>query len=81
MTDAHLLNTIAMIRRVTKKKRDALLSSTYNCSCLIQGKMAEMDLDNAIDSMEGDPDGEGFLPDIFDQMLLDVKRRGLKAMT
>jgi hypothetical protein len=81
MTDAHLLNTIAMIRRVTKKKRDALLSSAYNCSRLIQGEMAEMDLDNAIDSMEGDPDGESFLPDIFDYMLLDVKRRGLKAMT
>ena len=78
MSDSHLANTIYMLRRVALQNRHGALSAAYSVSCMLQGEMAIMDCDSAIDRMEDDPDGEDFLHPLYGDLMLDAERRGLK---
>lgn len=79
MTDSHVINTIRMLERVAKQHRDSELSAAYSVSCMIQGEMASWAIESDIDAMEGDSEGERFLHPLYDDLVLDAERRGLKV--
>lgn len=77
MSDAHLVNTMRMLERGAVKAQGQTISALYSVSCMIQGEMASMDCDNAIAQAE-ESDWTDYLPPIYDKMVLDAERRGLK---
>lgn len=78
MTDSHLLNAINLLERVAKNARDGELQAAYGIAPMLQGEMASYYIEQDIDSMEEDPDGEMFLPEIYGNLLLEADRRNLR---
>jgi hypothetical protein len=80
MTDSHLNNTIALLERLAKATRDKSLPLAYQFSCMIQGEMASMCIEQEIDSMEEDEEGERFLLPIYWDLVKEQERRITKKL-
>jgi len=80
MSDQHLINTIRMLLRVATADLHENISAAYSALFSLQGEMAQFYCEQDIDRME-DTSPEELLSDklpIFDRMILEAKRRGLK---
>jgi hypothetical protein len=75
MSDTHLAKAIACLERSVKTARDSALHAAYQVAPMLQGEMASFYIEQDIDSMEEDPDGENFLPAIYDNLCEERDRR------
>jgi hypothetical protein len=74
MTDEHLTNTLKMLDKNAVKMYLGYQAEGYRLLAGIRGEMAELCIESDLNSMTE----EEFLPEIWDDLLADAHRRGLK---
>ena len=79
MDDSHIVNTIKMLQRNAKIDRDLELEAACTVEGTLNGEMAQWACECDINRMLDDLEGEQFLHPLFDDLVLDAERRGLKV--
>ena len=79
MSDSHLLNAIRMLEKMTDTKESQLISDGYNALCCVSGEMAIMHIESDLDDLERNGlDVVECFP-IYENLVEDAIRRGLKT--
>lgn len=77
MSDTHLCNTIRMLERGAEARRNIALLEAYSIEACVSGDMASLCISQDIKALqEGDLDQ--FLPPIYEHLLGEAYKRGLK---
>lgn len=77
MEDQHLVNSIKMLERNAKRDRENAISGAYSICSFLQGEMATMDAENAINYLELDESEEDFLHPAYEHLVKEANRRKL----
>lgn len=74
MTDTHLVNSIKLLERTAEAKWYEDVNAGYSALALIQGEMAEMEIESCLRHAE-EEGSDVYLPEIYDDMVDEMRKR------
>ena len=77
MGDAHLLRTIAMLKRLAIKQYYIGIDAGYAMLGMLNGEQAIASIESELIAMEEEQDWTECLPEIFVSLVMDAQRRDL----
>ena len=76
MADSHLLNSIALLERHANHTHNINTSFGYMALCGLRGEQAIEAMEQQLEDLENNGPSH---PDIYENLLADAQRRGLKT--